>query len=177
MADYYIGMTDIGMTLDGDLMVDDSGDLRLVEGFDWLSREVGKRIRTDNPSWVGHPSIGVGMSDFQGHPNMPDTAKSLRKRIKYVLQQDNISYPGEFNVRIVPIRSDGIMIFIYLDLAGSRVEIQRLIYDFSNGISQSMEESNTTYQPLPQEVKLLDTARDIASRGPNIYQERIKNQQ
>lgn len=176
MADYYIGMTDIGMTLDGDLMVD-GGDLQLVEGFDWLYREVNKRIRTENPSWVGHPTVGVGMGDFQGHPNTPDTAKALRQRIKYVLAQGNISYPGEFNVRIVPIRSDGIMVFIYLDLAGNRVELQRLIYDFSNGIVQGMEDSTTTYQPLPQEVKLLDTTRDTASRGPNIYEDRIRKQQ
>jgi len=177
MADYYIGMTDIGMTLDGDLMIGKDGDLELVEGFEWLYREVNKRVRTDNPGWRGHPTVGANMSDFQGYPNTPDTARRLRQRIKNVLVQGNISYPGEFNVRVVPIREDGIMVFIYLDLAGSRVELQKLIYDFSNGIVQTMEDPTVTYQPVPQESKLLDSTRIVDNRGPNKYQDRIKNQQ
>ena len=117
------------------------------------------------------------MSDFQGYPNTPDTARRLRQRIKNVLVQGNISYPGEFNVRVVPIREDGIMVFIYLDLAGSRVELQKLIYDFSNGIVQTMEDPTVTYQPVPQESKQLDSTRIVDNRGPNKYQDRIKNQQ
>jgi len=40
-----------------------------------------------------------------------------------------------------------------------------------------MEDPTVTYQPVPQESKLLDSTRIVDNRGPNKYQDRIKNQQ
>lgn len=176
MADYFRGLVDIGMTLDGDIMVGTDGDLALVEGFEWAYREVNKRIRTDNPTWTFHPTIGVSLSDFQGYPNTPDAARRLRQRIKHVLAKGNIAFPGEFAVRIVPIRADAVMIFIYLDMAGNRVELTRDIYEFSGGVVQPMETAAVRRQPIPQERKLLDIDVTSKSRAPNIYQRRISEQ-
>ena len=176
MADFFRGLTDIGMTLDGDIMVGRDGDFQLVDGFEWLYREVNKRIRTDNPTWMFHNTIGASLSDFQGNPNTPEAARRIRQRIVHVLGKDNIAYPGELSVRVVPMDVDGILIIIYLDLAGNRVELSKNIYNYSNGIVQTMESSNTKYQPIPQEKKLVEVDTESAPRVPNIYQERIRQQ-
>ena len=176
VADLFRGLTDVGMTLDGDLMISPDGDLNLVDGFEWLYREVNKRIRTENPMWQLHPTVGANLSDFKGEPNTPQNAKRIRQRLKYILSQGNIGFPGEFAIRVIPTRPDGILIYIYLDMAGIRVELSKAIYDFHNGIVQSMEESNTQYRPLPQEEKLLRQDIKVETKGPNKYQDRIGRQ-
>jgi len=176
VPDYFAGLTDIGMTLDGDIMVGDNGDFLLVEGFEWLYREVNKRLRTENPEWMFHPTIGVSLSDFQGYPNTPEAAKELRQRIKYVLSKDNIAFPGEFNVRVVPVERDAIIVYIYLDMAGNRTELEKLIYDYSNGIVQPIESNDTTYTPIPAEKKLIDNTYTKPPVTPNKYQAVIDNQ-
>ena len=174
--DFFAGLTDIGMTLDGDLMVGEDGDLNLVDGFEWLYREVNKRVRTDNPDWRGHPTIGANLTDFQGQPNTAEAGRRIKQRLIYVLSQGNIAFPGEFSVRVTPISRDGILIMIYLDLAGNRVELSKDIYDYSNGIVQTMESSPTIYQPIPQEKKRVELDTKADPTTPNIYQSRILGQ-
>jgi len=176
VADLFTGLVDIGMSYDGDLMVDEDGDLAKVEGFDWLCREVSKRIRTENPEWVGHPTIGANLGDFIGQPNTAGMAKIIRKRVKHTISKGNIAFPGEFSVRVVPIRRDAIMIMIYLNLAGHRTELEKVIYSFGRGVVESVEESSIVYRPVPREAKLLDIEVNQGESSPNRYIEAIQNQ-
>lgn len=171
----FVGKTDIGMSLDGDIMIGPNGDFLLVDGFEWLYREVNKRIRTTNPSWILYPTYGASLDDFQGQPNTEAVAKEIRRRLVDVLSRDNIGYPGEFTVVVVPVDVDGIAIFIYLDIAGNRTEISKLIYNYSNGVPQLMEPSNTRWQPSPNEKKLLEQDTRKGTGMPNKYQQIIDN--
>ena len=170
MADYFIGQTDIGMTLDGDIMIGDDGDFKLVEGFEWLYREVNKRIRTTNPSWNLYPTYGASLDDFQGQPNNEAVAKEIRRRLVDVLSRDNIGYPGEFTVVVVPIAVDGISIFIYLDIPGNRMEVLKMIYNYSEGVVQPMEPQQYRWQPYPSEKKLIEMETRKNTGTPNKYQ-------
>lgn len=174
MGGYFIGQTDIGMTLDGDIMVSSNGDFMLVDGFEWLYREVNKRIRTTNPSWILYPTYGASMDDFQGQPNTEAVAQEIRRRLVDVLSRDNIGYPGEFSVLVVPTSIDGIAVFIYLDIAGNRTEISKLIYEYSNGVVQPLEPNNHRWQPVG-ENKLLEQETRKGTGLPNKYQQIIDN--
>lgn len=170
-------LSDIGMTLDGDLMVDSTGDLAIVDGWEWLYREINKRIRTNNPSWRNHAGIGCSLNDFIGQPNTPEVAQEIRRRIKSVLSVDSIAYPGEIEVDIIPLGNSGIAIHITVRISGNIVDLQKLIFDYSNGTIQEIDEQSTIYTDMPKEVKHIRLAKpnDIALN--NKYQKIIDNQQ
>jgi len=174
MPDLFRGAVDIGMTLEGDLMVAPDGDLSLVEGWEWIYREVNKRIRTSNPDWIGHPSLGANMERFHGAQNLPATADRIKQNIKRSLAIDNISFPGEFDVRIVPVDRDAILIMIYLNVGGTRVELEKLIYNFHRGVVKAMESPNVTLRPIPDDVKLLDHEVNQDEGSSNKYIRRIE---
>ena len=175
MPDLFIGLTDIGMTLDGDIMLDDTGDIGLVQGWEFLFREVNKRLRTNNPSWKSHPSIGVTLRDFIGTPNTPATAQALRKRIREKLSIDNIGFPGEFDVIITPTGRDSVNISIDFYLAGLKKSLTRIIYDFTDGLIQEVEDQVVIRTDTPVENRKYNIA-EIASKNTNKYQSIISTQ-
>ena len=151
----FAGKTDVAMSLDGDIMVKD-GDLRICDGFEWVYREVNKRIRTTNPSWKTYPTIGASLRDFYGKPNNEATAREIRQRIKSCLDQDNISYPGEFAVRVIPTGKDSISIYIYLILPGTKVELYKFIYSYIDDIVQHMEDTGIYSDSINVGAKRVD---------------------
>ena len=172
---YFAGMTDVAMTIDGDLRINDNGDLELIDGFDNLSVQTNKRVRTNNPTWRKHPTSGASLHDFIGMPNTRETSSEIMKRILNTLNVDGIAYPGRFSVQIVPVDVDTLIITIYFDLAGSRSEISKLLYNFTDGLVQRIEDRDIVYTAVPQEKKLVDKRVNV-TKTPNMYQERIRNQ-
>jgi hypothetical protein len=172
----YRWLSDIGMTLEGDLMIDSSGDLALVDGWEWLYREINKRIRTDNPAWRNHADIGCSLSDFKGQPNTPEVAKEIRRRVKSVLSIDNIAYPGEIDVDVIPVDNSSIAIHITVRISGSIIDLQKLIYNYSNGVVQDMNEQPTIVIGSPKESKYIRLAKQDDTIVNNKYQSIIDKQ-
>ena len=170
-------LSDIGMTLNGDLMVDSTGDLAIVDGWEWLYREINKRIRTNNPSWRNHSGIGCSLNDFIGQPNTPEVAKEIRRRIKSVLSIDNIAYPGEIEVDVIPLENSGITIHITVRISGNIIDLQKLIFDYSNGVIQEIDEQTTIAIDMPKETKHIRIAKQNEIALNNKYQKVIDRQQ
>jgi hypothetical protein len=173
MAELFMGLTDIAMSLDGDIMLDETGDIGLVQGWDFLFREVNKRIRTNNPSWKTHPSIGVTLRDFIGHPNTPATSQALRKRIREKLSIDNIGFPGEFDVIITPTGRDSVDISIEFYVGGMKTELTKIIYDFKNGVVQEVSDQVVIRTDTPVENRKYNIAKKSTALKPNKYQDVI----
>ncbi len=133
------GEVDIKMTYEGDIALE-GGDLSLARGFDWLSRELHKILRTNKPDWNGHPQVGANLEDFAGEINNRETAAVIRNQILFAINRDDISSPGVFDVRVVPAGKDRIMIVIYLDNIGSKEVASKVVYDYRNGIVEDIQE-------------------------------------
>jgi hypothetical protein len=162
------------MTLDGDLVLN-HGDLDLTDGFDWVSREVNKRIRTINPSWVAHPIIGASLDYYIGLPNTESNSRRIRQSIERSLSIGDIGFPGQWVIDVFPIGADTIAIIINLSIAGISVMLERAIYNYSNGVTQPVDEDNWIYNTLPADVKTVDVSHKSGSANPNKYQQIIDN--
>lgn len=134
----FMGRTDIMMTLDGDLVVGGDGDFKLTDGFDWLSREINKRVRTINPEWRIHPTIGANVESFVGKLNNRFNLAELRRQILDSITKYNLQDPGQIDVRVVPTGLDKVGIFIFLDVAGHRRTLSQVVFDFNNGTIQEI---------------------------------------
>lgn len=168
------GEVDIAMSLDGDLMLDDRGDLALVDGFEWLTREVNKRIRTNNPDWRYHSDVGASLEFFIGLLNTEATSRRIRSAIDRSLAIDNIGFPGSWDIQIFPIGADTLSIIINLSLAGVPIMISRLIYDYRNGAVQPIEDSMKSIKvQTPLDVEPYSDGWKPEGEVPNKYQKVI----
>ena len=170
----FVGKTDIKMSLDGDIMLD-HGDFAITEGFDWVAREVNKRIRTNNPAWSAHPTIGASLDYYIGLPNTEATARRIRQSIERSLSIDNIGFPGQWVVEVFPIGDDTVCIIINLSIAGVTVILERFIYNYSNGVPLPVEMYDWTYNTLPADVRPIDVSHK-STQTQNKYQLVIDNE-
>jgi hypothetical protein len=170
------GKTDITLTLDGDIAIDDTGDIAKCTGFDWVTREVNKRVRTNNPSWRYHPTVGASLDYYVGLLNTEATARRIRQAIERSLNVDDIAFPGQWNVQVFPIGNDTIAIIINLVIGGVSIMLEKLIYNYTNGTSQPIEETSLEYNQLPADVVPVDKSHAPSSKYPNKYQSIIDSE-
>jgi len=159
--------TDIMMSLDGDLVIDGNGDLAMTTGFDWLTREINKIIRTVNPTWRKHPSIGAGVEQFIGRENTREVASSLRKEIVDALLRSGLLGPTDIPiVDVTPISAMTVKVFISVQSYGLVTAVTTLIVDYDSGVLQDVpDERAPEYQPQTNTRML----------GNNKYLKRISN--
>lgn len=130
---------DFHMTYDGDLVVEKE-DLKKVNGSEWFIQQVNKILRTNNPGWEGHPNIGANLEDFIGEPNTRAVGKAIEERIYSKITAENLHYPGELEIRVVPINKDSINIHINLIIDGQPVVVSKTIFDIENGILKEIQQ-------------------------------------
>jgi len=127
--------TDLMLSYEGGGIITDDGDLKLVQDLDALSREVSRIVRTVNPAWKIYSNIGAGIGEFVGEPNTRGTALEITKRLNYVLNQNQIAYPGRLFARVVPSGDESLLIFIFLkDSRGTRL-LDKEVFNFIDGIA------------------------------------------
>jgi hypothetical protein len=167
------GLVDIKMSLEGDLMLGDDGDIALTEGFDGLAREVNKRLRTNNPEWRYHPTIGADLEFYIGLRNTEAVAKRIRQSIERSLSINDIGFPGTWNIEIFPIGDTTLSIIINLNMIGIDIMLTKLIYDYNNGSVQPLEDTDWKRIPIPADVVPLDISKRAGPAYPNKYQRAI----
>lgn len=161
--------TDIMMSLDGDLVIDGNGDFALTTGFDWLTREINKIVRTTNPTWRKHPGIGAGIERFIGRENTRETALSLQKEIADAILKSGLLGPTDVPIiDVTPISAMTVKVFISVQSYGIVNDVTTLIVDYDSGVIQDIpDERAPEYQPQTN-------TRMLAN---NKYLKRISNPQ
>tara|TARA_Y100000310_G_scaffold336411_1_gene420869 strand:+ start:1004 stop:1504 length:501 start_codon:yes stop_codon:yes gene_type:complete len=134
-------MTDIGMSWEGDLLFDDSGDPVIVFGDDWVLREINKRVRTTNPDWSSHPNVGADIEEFVGRPNTQSIGKQIEFSIVKALTVDSFLQPAKIKVETVPTTLTSIAVLINVVLASQERLVTQVIFDVKNGIKEVISEA------------------------------------
>ena len=125
---------DICLSYDGSAMLTDDGDLKLTSDLDALAREISRIVKTVNPAWKIYPNIGAGLEEFIGDANTKEIAIEMTKRLNYVLNKNQIAYPGRLFARIVPASDESLIIFIFLKEAKGNILLNKEIFNFKDGI-------------------------------------------
>lgn len=154
---------DIAMTLDGDLKISSNGDLEIASGVDWLIQEINKVVRTTNPQWKTHPTIGAGVGEFIGQQNTKDVADELAAKIRDSLRAaEVVVLPDDVSVEVVPTGITTAVVYISVLSGGLSTPVTKLIVDYDKGIA------------IPQDVEE-PLASDSSRFVKNKYLERISN--
>lgn len=103
-------MIDIKMTVDGDLVVNEDGDLDLVYGDDQVAQEVLFRLKTTKGDWTLSPYCGASLEDFIGQPNTPLTHALIENQVIEAITRNNLVLIP--NVRAVPVGENEVFILV-----------------------------------------------------------------
>jgi hypothetical protein len=162
----FLGRDDIMLTLEGDLVIDESGDFRMTTGFDWLAREMNKRVRTINPEWKQHPTIGANVETFAGRMLNHSLLAEIKNQITDSITRWGLQEPGDIDVRVVPVSHDEIAIYIFFTIAGVRQNLSKLVFNFDNGNVQYVED-RTAHD--------LDAVAGNRNTNPTIHRPQVTN--
>jgi hypothetical protein len=128
-------ITDLGITLDGDLLLNERGDLAIVGGDQWIIRELVKIIKTNNPEWGNHPDIGADLDDFIGRSNTRETAKEVEEHMRDAIRKQ---FPDQgLDIRVVPLGRHQIGVYVaFGTYANDQRKLINFKFDFtSNGVT------------------------------------------
>jgi len=150
MANQFPSKRDVVMTLDGDLAVGGNGDFELTEGFDWLAREINKIVRTTNPLWTVHPTIGAGVESYIGRTNDRATANDLRRDIIDAVERSTLLGAGQsVAVDVIPLSLDSVAVYVNISSDGVQLETLKLIVDYRSGVTAQIPDDTFSTPPPP----------------------------
>jgi hypothetical protein len=100
---------DLAFSDDGDLVIDESGDLALRMGVDCLRDDINIRIITNAPEWQLDPWLGATLDDLIGEPNTQQTGLVGEAKIIGALTADNKVSRERLTVHTIPINANEII--------------------------------------------------------------------
>jgi len=153
-------LTDIGMTLDGDLAIDSGGDLSLVSGIEFLRREINKIVKTNNPEWTLHPNVGADVNRYIGRSNTREVGREIEQSVREAIKRQ---FPDSgIEIRVVPKSRDalGVYMSIYSPALGRQEPIYTFNFYFSSGSVDADQD------PLLNKVTVTDNRHN---KTTNIY--------
>lgn len=142
---------DLDWTWDGDLLLDQYGDIKDTSEDPLLSlrNEIFSIIKSDLKDWREEPSIGTNLGDFIGEPNISDTAKAIEERVRTSLTI--IVSTSDLHVRVVPVGIHKVLIAITLQVlatpnnklaVGDTINVSFLYDYFERGIFVPLDDMN-----------------------------------
>lgn len=101
--------------IEGDFMVDATGDFALTSDFESARQDINNRVQTQKGDWRSHPHIGADLELLEGEPNTRETGLRGETQIYETLLYDGRFSSEDVNVRAVPTSIEQVEFFITLD--------------------------------------------------------------
>ena len=126
---------DIQSSFNGDLVVDQKGDLKLANALDTYKSIANFILRTDNGDYSPDPSVGSNLGSFVGEKNTRDTHSHMEFSITKSIAGIVFSV-ADINVKVLPLDIDEAVCLVFLagtfliDGELTYVQEDRLAYSF-----------------------------------------------
>lgn len=101
--------------VEGDFIVDESGDFALTSPYESARQDMTNRIRTQKGDWRSHPKIGADLELLEGEPNTRETGQKGEQMIYETLTYDNRFDITDLHIRAVPTSIETIEFYTMLD--------------------------------------------------------------
>lgn len=127
--------TDLDLSKDGDLTIDETGDLALSFDEDCAKDDISVRLLTQNPDWYDYPSIGADLDEMIGEPNDRKTAEEIIKRIRACLTMYNLIPASDLDVVAIPVSQDEVLFYIAITSVGRKINTA-IKFNYELGIGE-----------------------------------------
>ena len=110
-----IAFYNVEKQIEGDFVVDETGDFSLTADYDSARQDITNRLRTQKGDWRSHPNLGADLELLEGEPNTRETGMKGTTQIYEALTYDNRFNLEDLHVRAVPTSIEEIQFFVLLD--------------------------------------------------------------
>lgn len=111
-------MSDFYIDLNGDLVINGSGDIAVVQDRGTKDvQHVYMRLMTEPGDFFIYPQLGVELSTLYGMPQTPQTGDLGKRLIRAGLEREGVFKNRQITIEAVPVSADSIRFDVYL--AGS----------------------------------------------------------
>jgi hypothetical protein len=108
-------MSDFYIDLSGDLVVNGSGDIAIVQ--DRATKDIQHvymRLMTEPGDFFIYPQLGVQLSALYGMPQTPQTGDFGKRLIRAALEREGVFKNRQITIEAVPVSADSIRFDVYL---------------------------------------------------------------
>lgn len=105
---------DIEWDDDGDLVVDDTGDLKLASPERTVIQDIEFRLKTQYWDYAPDPQIGANLSKFVGRLNTRATGDAIKEAAYYSLVKDGRFRRDQIAVDVMPLSKAVVAILVFL---------------------------------------------------------------
>jgi hypothetical protein len=136
---------DIQWTDDGDLLVDDTGDLQLADEERTVVQDIEFRTRTQHWDYGPEPLIGANLQRYRGWKQARHTGDNMKEDVYYALVKDGRFRKADLFVQAVPVgpNSIGVYVFVQDVIEGHTGDIQERATPLVVGFSVSLSGEDT----------------------------------
>jgi hypothetical protein len=99
---------------DGDLVVDESGDLQLSTALEAVQQDIKFRARTGPYDYDPDPFIGANLGSFKGRPNVRRTGDFMKSNLHEALVRDGRFARGDVVVDAIPVSKSQVAMIVFL---------------------------------------------------------------
>lgn len=111
-------------------------DLSYVAGKSARKQVIYNRLKTEDPDWYHHPTMGGNLSDLIGEPNTRETGELGVRYITKSLTYFGFLTPTQLSVRATPISEEEIVFFITILLDDAEPYRLPIIFNLTHGIKE-----------------------------------------
>lgn len=106
---------DIEWDDDGDLVIDDSGDLKLATPERTVIQDIEFRLKTQHWDYAPDPQIGANLKKFVGRTNTRATGEAIKEAAYYSLIKDGRFRKDQISVDVLPLSKSILAIIVFLN--------------------------------------------------------------
>lgn len=105
---------DLEFSDDGDLMVDDTGDLKYADAPRTVVQDVQFRVQSNYGDFEPDPVIAADLQRFRSRPNNRQTGDAIKEAVYYSLIKDGRFRRGDMFVDVIPYSKTAVAIFVFI---------------------------------------------------------------
>lgn len=112
--------------IEGDFIVNETGDFALTSEYESARQDITNRARTQKGDWRSHQNIGADLELLEGEPNTRATGDKGVEQLYQAMTYDGRFDAVDLDVRAVPTNIENIDFFMLLntDKKGNVVVVQ-----------------------------------------------------
>lgn len=117
---------DLQNNIEGDFMVDETGDFALTGEYESARQDLTNRARTQKQEWRSHQNLGADIELLEGEPNTRQTANRGVEQLYEAMTYDGRFDGVDLDIRGVPTSIESLDFYMILntDTNGNVVVVQ-----------------------------------------------------
>ena len=139
-------VNDIEVDIDGDLVVDTNGDIKIADSRQTTFQDVLFRIRTQTGDFQPHPTLGSNVISMQGEPNTAQVGSIISEMVTRSLIYDSRFSSSDFTVKVFPTSADTIFITVLFEFVFGDTSTSSLVvsanFNYTTGTIEAIAGPN-----------------------------------